>query len=221
MKDIPISLLCSLLLTLLRADVGTVFAQTPTTPKIVFTSWRDGSTEIYTMNPDGSDQVNLTQHFSKNRDPVWSPSGEQIMFTSNRDGVSDLYLMDPDGKNAKRVFEKVDHRQSPTWHPNGKRFAYLDYGEWVLYIADIDGQNVKRIAPTGKLGGDPAWSPDGTEIAFVFAEPRSYRIRIINLETGAHRTLAHPEPDLRMRDPAWSPEGDRIAYASLPLFEDE
>ena len=82
------------------------------------------------MSPDGSNQVNLTQHFpmSLNREPLWSPTGEQILFVSNRDGVLDLHLMSADAKNVKRVFEKVRPRQSPTWHPDGKRIAYLDTG---------------------------------------------------------------------------------------------
>ena len=74
---------------------------------------------------------------------------------------------------------------------------------------------------TGENGGDPVWSPDGSEIAFVFLEDRNYRVRVINTETSTHRTLRHPEPQVRMVDPAWSPDEDRIAYASFPLFVDQ
>ena len=222
MRYIPIFLLCGVLLAFLSPYVCPIFAQVPTTPKIVFTSWRDGSEEIYTMNPDGSQPVNLTRDFfTMNREPVWSPTGEQILFVSKRDGVLDLYLMGTNGKNVRRVFEKVARRQSPTWAPDGKRIAYLDYGEWAIYIADIDGGEVKRIAMTGKTGGEPAWSPDGSEIAYVFREDRNYQIRIINIETGAHRTLRHTEPFVRVTDPAWSPKGDKIAYASFPFLDDE
>ena len=51
-----------------------VFAQAPTTPKILFTSARDGNYEVYSMNPDGSEQVNLTQHRANDVDAVWSPT---------------------------------------------------------------------------------------------------------------------------------------------------
>ena len=224
MRYIPIFLLCSLLLAFLSPYVCPIFAQVPTTPKIVFTSRRDGSEEIYTMNPNGRQRVNLTRDFSFafNREPVWSPTGEQILFVSNREGTLDLYLMDAAGKNIRRVFEKVARRQNPTWAPDGKRIAYLDYGEGAIYTADIDGGEVKHIAMTGgKDQGDPAWSPDGSEIAFVFEEDKDYRIRIINIKSGVHRTLRHPEPFVRLRVPDWSPEGDRIAYAALPFFDDE
>ena len=39
-------------------------------PKIVFSSTRDGNPEIYTMNLDGSNVVNLSQHPRADRAPT-------------------------------------------------------------------------------------------------------------------------------------------------------
>ena len=71
------------------------------------------------MNPDGSEQVNLTQHRAADLDAVWSSSGEQILFVSDREGVRDLYLMDPDSRKVQRVFKKDAYRDDPTWSPDG------------------------------------------------------------------------------------------------------
>ena len=90
---------------LIFAPLSAVLAKAPETAKVVFTSRRDGNFEIYSMNPDGSDQANLTQHRANDASPVWSPTGEQILFTSDRDGVEDLYLMDADGRNVRQVFK--------------------------------------------------------------------------------------------------------------------
>ena len=40
--------------------------------KIVFASNRDGNWEIYVMNADGSNQVNLTNNPTADRYPTWS-----------------------------------------------------------------------------------------------------------------------------------------------------
>ena len=72
---------------LLCANVAPLFAKAPTTPKILFTSTRDGNREVYTMNPDGSEQVRLTQHPGNDLQAVWSPTGEKILFISDRGGV--------------------------------------------------------------------------------------------------------------------------------------
>ena len=43
----------------------------PEGDKIVFTSKRDGNYEIYTMNADGSNQVNLTNNPAADIQPCW------------------------------------------------------------------------------------------------------------------------------------------------------
>ena len=62
---------------LIFAPLSPVLAKAPETAKIVFRSGRDGNFEIYIMNPDGTDQKNLTQHRAQDLAPVWSPAGEQ------------------------------------------------------------------------------------------------------------------------------------------------
>ena len=88
----------------------TTSAKAPFTAKIVFASNRDGNSEIYVMNPDGSQQINLTKHPAADFDPVWSPTGAQILFNSNRDGDRDLYLMDADGSGSRMIAGGRRHR---------------------------------------------------------------------------------------------------------------
>lgn len=76
--------LYSWVLTLLSLSVFGIFAETPKTAKIAFTSTRDGNAEIYLMNPDGSEQVNLTQSRHHEIGPAWAPTGKHILFTNAR-----------------------------------------------------------------------------------------------------------------------------------------
>ena len=71
--------------------------------KIVFTSYRDGNSEIYVMNADGSEQTNLTNNPAIDWIPRWSLDGKKIAFTSNRDGNNEIYIMNPDGSEQKRL----------------------------------------------------------------------------------------------------------------------
>ena len=54
--------LCVLSIIMLCTSVCAVFAKAPDTPKIVFASFRDGNRDIYLMNPDGTQQVKITNH---------------------------------------------------------------------------------------------------------------------------------------------------------------
>lgn len=192
-------------------------AKAPETAKVVFTSRRDGNFEIYIMNPDGSDQVNLTQHRDKDASPVWSPTGEQILFTSDRGGVEELYLMDADGTNVRQVFKKLIGREFPTWSPDGKSVAYHRFHTLSIYTASIDGKDEEELAK----GLWPAWSPNGAEIAFTTGEFAwadngnlgllKSRVQIINPQTHVEEELIPGK--IRMFAPAWAPDSSQIAFS--------
>ena len=210
--------LCYVLSTfLIFAPLSTVLAKAPETTKIVFRSMRDGNFEIYSMNPDGSDQKNLTQHRANDYAPVWSPTGEQILFTSDRDGIPDLYLMDADGTNVRQVFKKLIGREFPTWSPDGKALAYHRFHTFSIYTASIDGKNEEKLAD----GLWPKWSPNGAEIAFmasefVWADNGNLRfpdasVEIINLQTHVKEKLL-PKSISTYR-PIWGPDSDQITFS--------
>ena len=205
---------CVVILILGAAQVCFVSAKAPKTAKIAFGSKRDGNTEIYIMNPNGSQRVNLTWHAAEDFGPDWSPTGEYIAFNSDRDGIRDIYLMDADGTNVRKVFQSSAHRRCPAWSPDGKRIAYLNVGDWSIYITTIDGEQVERIVSSGFLGGCPSWSPDGSEIAFVSAPEQARRLlKAINLQTRKERVLVPNQvPRTLWGPPAWSPDGTRIAF---------
>jgi len=54
--------------------------------RIAFASNRDGKSEIYVMDADGSNVARLTNNLTDDGFPKWSPDGRKILFHSNRDG---------------------------------------------------------------------------------------------------------------------------------------
>ena len=200
---------------ILNISVYPLFAKAPTTPKILFTSARDGNREVYIMNPDGSEQVNLTQHRATDQGAVWSLSGEQILFISDRGGKRDLYLMAPDGSDVRRVFKRKAkiNRSEPSWSPDGKQFAYdnLDWGgpEFGVHIATLGEQDVEHVV----IGSGSSWSPDGTEIACSVSSPQSAQLTFINVHTRAREQPLSKKALLWQHDPSWSAVGDKLAFA--------
>ena len=217
MKTMRLLIFGILILLLLNVSTFPLFAKAPTTPKILFTSSRDGNRDIYMMNPDGSEQVNLTQHRAEDMLAVWSPRGDKILFVSNRQGtgVRDLYVMDPDGSNIRRVFKRKarGRRESPAWSTNGNQFVYnytdWDRGEFGLYLGTFGEEDVAPLP----YGNGSAWSPDGSEIACSVSHQFGSRLTFINVRT---RETEQPLLDkvlLWQSHPSWSAAGDRLAIS--------
>jgi Tol biopolymer transport system component len=107
----------------LALDVTAAFA---TELKIVFQSTlAGGDLEIFIMDPDGSNVVQLTDNTDRDTRPSWSPNGSQIVFTSNRDGDDDIYIMDADGSSVLQLTDDGAVDRLPNWSPDGHHFMVL------------------------------------------------------------------------------------------------
>ena len=197
--------------------------------QIVFDSKRDGTQEIYVMDPDGSNQQRLTRALAKDGSwhPAWSPDGKKIAFSSNRDGTPELYLMDADGSNVKRLTHTAEKRtvnECADWSPDGRRIAFCSSrdGKGEIYVMDADGSNLRRLTHTpgvDKASANPDWSPDGQQIAFAstrdgkshdWTESEIY----VMASDGANVRALTRTPAKGNWTPRWHPDGKKIIFCS-------
>lgn len=205
--------------------------------KIVFQSHRDGNYDLYIMNPDGSDQQNLTNipasdtSPSSNVGPVPSPDGRRIAFESNRDGNMEIYVLDFGSGIQVNLTKNSADDHSPTWSPDGKYIAFasdrdatlLDANRdlWTnnIYVMDANGSNIRRLTNgnvTNGYGG-LAWSPDGKKMALslLHLSPYggffSYGINLMTLSDSSLTRLTFDQ-STDQGGPKWSPDGKQIVY---------
>ena len=149
----------------------------PDSSKIAFMSSRDGNDEIYVMDADGRNPVNLTNHPSWDSSADWSPDGEKIVFFSHREGQSDIYVMDTDGANVVNLTNHPAEDRVPAWSPRGQWIAFQSTrdGNWEIYVMDADGNNQTRITNHPDKDGSPVWvipdrslsvNPQGNHVTF-------------------------------------------------------
>jgi len=90
------------------------------------------NSEIFLMNRDGSDPINLSNHPSFDGYPSWSPDGSKIAFASNRDCQDDskgnfhIFVMNADGTESTKVLENEPHVEDarPMWSPDGTKLLF-------------------------------------------------------------------------------------------------
>jgi TolB protein len=143
-----------------------------TLPKgtLSFLSTRDGNFEIYSMNADGKNVVNLSNHKSLDFWSSWSPDGKYILFYSNRDGNNEIYRMDADGKNQVNISNHPANDYLPCWSPDGKQLLFTsdrDNKNREVYLMNIDGSGVERLTFNDLFEEVPTWSKDGSKILFT------------------------------------------------------
>src|SRR5262249_25207385 len=157
----------------------------PDGSKILFESNRTGAAEIYVMNADGKNIVQLTHNKASNHCPIWSPDGSKILFASGRDDESDIYVINADGSGQKRLTNQPGDDSHPHWSPDGKRIIFNSArttpdlkADWSKQFHEVftmktDGSDVKQITSAKTVSTYPSFSPDGKRICFrrVVDEP--------------------------------------------------
>ncbi|MBV7327238.1 hypothetical protein KFU94_03080 [Chloroflexi bacterium TSY] len=189
-------------------------AWSPDGEKIAFVSDRDGNSEIYTMNPDGSEIVRLTSDPASDWTPTWLPDG-RIGFISDRDDFYyDIYVMNSDGSNVIRLTATLSEEMAPVWSPNGSKIAFLSDrdGNSEIYVMNADGTDAQNLTSHAASDYEPEWSPDGTQLLFTSDRNGQADIFVMNADGSNVTPVAQsPADDLAG---SWSPDGKQIIFTS-------
>lgn len=174
----------------------------PDGSKIIFVSDRDGNAEIYSMNIDGGDQINLTSNPAHDDNPDISPDGSKIVFRTRRNGNNDIYSMNIDGSDLTNVTKSRTDAVHPAISPDGSKITFTNHG--VIYIMNIDGSDITPLT----LGKSSVFTSDGTKIVFTIGNPSD--IYIMNID-GTEKTNLTNTTEW-CGDFVISPNGTKIAF---------
>jgi len=128
---------------------------------------KDVNGEVYLIQADGTNPVNLTNHPSFDRNGSWSPDGTRILFESNRSGNFELYVMDLATKELTKLTDNEHNNIQGDWSINNEIvFISNRDGDYELFVMNADGSNQKQITFNRDKDVLPSWSPEGNRIAF-------------------------------------------------------
>ncbi len=212
-----LGLMCLLALTLLslsRNATPAITVSAAANGRIVFDSDRTGNQDIFSMDSDGSQVVNLTNSPAPEERAGYSPDGQKIAFARTVNDNTDLYVMNADGSGVVRLTTDpaVDH--APQWSPDGQKIAFRSDrdGNPNVYVMDSDGSDQTRLTNNPADDNGPDWSPDGQKIVFSSTRTGNSDVFIMNADgSNPVQLTTDPAEDFGA---SWSPDGTKIAFRS-------
>jgi len=183
--------------------------------KIYFVSNRTGHKEIWVMDPDGSNQRQISRFNSLSITPAVSPDGTKIAFTSYARGNPAIFILSTDtGRRLPFYNQVASMNATPDFTPDGKELLYSSSASgWAqIYIANLDGSNLRRISSTRALEVEPKVNPKtGADMAFVSGRSGPQQIYRMNMDGTDVQRLTNGEGEAS--NPSWHPNGQILAFA--------
>jgi TolB protein len=186
----------------------------PDAKRICFMSDREGTTNLWVCNADGSKLRRLNRTPAVCYMPSWvkTPAGERIVFGMHGDRP-EMASLKPDGSDRKMLGEGHD----PTLSPDGNLICYTGHppeGGVTVYVMNWDGSGKRRIVPTAsKFGATfPNWSPDSNRLVYSFPVGEALELFLINLDGTGQRKLTAFGGTSVCTPSAWSPDGNWISF---------
>jgi TolB protein len=201
---------------------------------------RSPSKEVYIVNSDGSNLIQLTADRTLSLSPAWMNDGAHISYTQfefliskgvkKRGAVLKKHNLATGARTA--LYYRDGMNSGATWSSNGNRgIATMSFtGRPELYYVSplgsvepeplsrnlqtriLSQNSLQTVNPNLLFDVEADWSPSGKEIVFSSARSGSPMIYIADLTANTARQITFAGK--YNATPAWSPKGDKILFAA-------
>lgn len=184
--------------------------------KIYYMSRRAGHKDIWRIDMDGGNPINLSNNNQEDNDPAIAPDGTWMAFHSHRGqgGDGEVFRMSIEGFGPTNLTNVLGHDTRPCVSPDGKRIVFESERDVQADIYEInpDGTGLVRLTNHPEDDWDPFYHPDGTKIVFV--SRRSGNRDVWQMDRDGSNLVQLTTHSALDAEPAYSPDGTKIVFNS-------
>jgi len=166
---------------------------------------RDGLSQIYLINADGSGTPRrLTTSPGIDTEPAFAPDGQSLYFTSDRGGSPQIYRMPLDGGAPARITFAGPYNVSPRLSPDGRLLAYVTRreGRFLVAVRELSGGQETIVSETGREES-PSFAPNSRWVMFATHANGHDSLVAVTVDGRVRQRLTSSAGDIR--EPPWGP----------------
>ncbi|HEX8741041.1 MAG TPA: Tol-Pal system beta propeller repeat protein TolB [Casimicrobiaceae bacterium] len=176
----------------------------PDGSKLVVTLSKDGGSQMFLMNPDGTGITRVLTSASIDTEAMFTPDGRSLVFTSDRGGTPQIYRVSLATHQVERLTFEGDYNVSPRPFPDGKGIAFVHRENGRFEIATLDfATHQMQVLTSGPSDESPSIAPNGRMIIYANEAGGGGTLAAVSTDGRVKQRLVAPATDVR--EPAWGP----------------
>jgi tol-pal system beta propeller repeat protein TolB len=163
---------------------------------------KDGWTDLYVCNSDGTGLKRLTRSRQDESSPCWSADGQWICYASKDRERRALSKISPAGGEPQRIVTAgVLSPTEPDWSPDNK---------WIAFTSQGAGFSICVVPATGGTatvlvaGEDPSWSPNSRTLMYGRRQAGRYTLSLLDVPTKQYKDVSRISGISSQSQPSWA-----------------
>ena len=178
-------------------------AASPDGNRVAMILSKDGWTDLYVSDADGSNLKRLTRSRQDESSPCWSPDGQWICFAAKERERRALCKIPASGGALQTISTSgMPNPTEPDWSPDGQWIAFTTQYRSGFQICVVPAGGGTAISLVE--GADPSWAPNSRTLAFNRRRGNQYAVSLLDVPTKQYKDVSRISGISSQSQPSWA-----------------
>jgi TolB protein len=177
-------------------------AVSPDGTKIAMILSKDGWTDLYVCNSDGTGLLRLTKSPQDESSPCWSPDSKWICYAARDRERRTLTKIPATGGQSQVIHTAgTDSPTEPDWSPDGKWIAFTTlWRDFAICVVPAGGGQAAVLVE----GEDPSWAPNSRTLIYSRRQGGRTVLSLLDVPTKQAKDISRSSGSSAQSQPSWA-----------------